>query len=133
MIQVNWLAILLCGVTYEVVGALWYSPALFAKPWQKLTGVKMGGSAKDLPIMMAYSFIASLIMAYVLAVVLKMMGGAGIANGLRGAFWTWLGFIATSMFINGIYQKKSYTLMAIDAGFFLVDLLLFGVILSVMH
>ena len=42
MPQVNLLAVLLCGVSSLVLGAIWYSPLLFAKAWQRGAGVSDG-------------------------------------------------------------------------------------------
>jgi hypothetical protein len=135
MMDVNWLAIILCGVAYMILGSLWYSPLLFSKPWQKLSGVKMGGSSKQggLMQMMAISFVASLVMAYVMSVIFKAINPATVMDGMIGGFWIWLGFVASTTVINGVYLKKPYQLMAIEAGFFLVDLLAFGAILTLLR
>ena len=34
--HVNVLAVLVSGVAIFILGGLWYSPALFAKPWARL-------------------------------------------------------------------------------------------------
>ena len=39
MPHVNLIAVLLCGVASLVLGAIWYSPMLFAKPWQRAAGL----------------------------------------------------------------------------------------------
>lgn len=36
--QVSWLGVLVGTVIYFALGALWYSPVLFAKPWQAAIG-----------------------------------------------------------------------------------------------
>ncbi len=38
----NPLAIITCGVILWVLGALLYSPALFAKPWMTILGISKG-------------------------------------------------------------------------------------------
>jgi hypothetical protein len=42
-VDINWLAIIAAVVVNMVVGFVWYSPAVFAKQWSKLTGRKMNG------------------------------------------------------------------------------------------
>jgi hypothetical protein len=37
-ITINYLGILICGVLHQVLGALWYSPMLFGRPWLKAMG-----------------------------------------------------------------------------------------------
>jgi hypothetical protein len=39
---VNWLAVVAAAAIYFVLGALWYSPPLFAKPWQAAIGWDAG-------------------------------------------------------------------------------------------
>ena len=39
MAEVNWLAVLAATVGSFVLGGLWYSPLLFAKPWQAAAGL----------------------------------------------------------------------------------------------
>jgi len=35
---VNWLAVVVGAAIYFILGAVWYSPVLFAKPWQAAIG-----------------------------------------------------------------------------------------------
>ena len=36
--SINWLAVVVGAAIYFVLGALWYSPPLFARPWQAAIG-----------------------------------------------------------------------------------------------
>lgn len=36
--QVSWLGVIVGAAIYFVLGALWYSPPLFARPWQAAIG-----------------------------------------------------------------------------------------------
>ena len=40
-VDINWLAIIAAVAINMVIGAIWYSPVMFAKDWAKLTGRKM--------------------------------------------------------------------------------------------
>ena len=35
MSTINWLAVLVAGISSFVVGGIWYSPGLFGKAWMK--------------------------------------------------------------------------------------------------
>ncbi len=37
--NINWLAVLVAGIAYWVLGALWYSKVLFAKKWLEYTKI----------------------------------------------------------------------------------------------
>jgi hypothetical protein len=36
--SVNWIAVIVGAIIYFILGALWYSPPLFARPWQAAIG-----------------------------------------------------------------------------------------------
>ena len=62
--SINWLAILVAGISSFVVGGIWYSPGLFGKAWMKdnnLTedDVKRGNKGK----IFGWTLIFSLLMA----------------------------------------------------------------------
>ena len=62
--SINWLAVLVAGISSFVVGGIWYSPGLFGKAWMKdnnLTedDVKKGNKGK----IFGWTFIFSLVMA----------------------------------------------------------------------
>ena len=40
--SINWLAVIVSALIYFVLGAVWYSPVLFAKPWQAAIGWNEG-------------------------------------------------------------------------------------------
>jgi len=67
----NYLAILVSGIISMVVGAFWYSPAVFGKEWIKLSGFsnKQLAKAKNKGIVFSYhvAFIAVVVTSWVLA------------------------------------------------------------------
>lgn len=135
MMNVNWLAILVSTVVYMVVGSLWYSPLLFVKPWMKLIGKskEKQGDMSDLPKLLVVSFIAGLLMAFVLSVTIGFMQATTWADGIRAGFWTWLGFVATYGLVNTLYEGKPLKLFAINTGYYLVSLILMGIIIVWLH
>ena len=132
MMDVDWLAIILCAVVYMIVGSLWYSPLLFVKPWMKLIGTKKMGNASDLPKLLVISFISGLVMAYVLSVIFEAVEPATIIDGAMGGFWIWFGFVATFGLVNTLYASRPLKLFFIDTGYYLVSLVLMGMILTAM-
>ena len=136
MLPVNYLAILLAGVVYYAIGALWYSPMLFGKLWSKLNGFDKRSKEewekmkKGMGKKYAMTFLGCLISACVLAIFIKMMAVQTFMGGFRTGFLAWVGFAATAQFANWVYSGKSKDLFIIDTTYPLVAYLLMGIILA---
>lgn len=138
MVDVNYLAILFCGVSSMVIGALWYGP-LFSKPWMKEMGFTKSSmdASKDKGMGMSYGlmFAGSLLMAYILSHALifakAYLGTSGVSAGLTTGFFNWLGFVAPVTLSSVLWEGKSTKLWLINNGYNLASLLVMGVILSV--
>lgn len=136
MIQINWVAILLSAIATMIVGSLWYSPKLFGAMWMKLEGITqkdMESAKKEMPKMYAGMFIASLVMAYVLAKFIGMSSMPSLSTGVMVGFWAWLGFYVTSMLSMNLASSRPMKLFFIHAGYYLLVLLIVGAILGGMH
>ena len=130
----NYLALLVSAVFLWLLGAVWYSPPLFAKPWAAMLGIEMGkGSKKGLAAGMASSFIGDLILSLVLAHMVLWSGSDTFGCGAFIGFLCWLGFIAAPAFPQGIYEGRPLKLFAINSGYWLVGLLVSGGLLAVWH
>src|ERR1044072_4342908 len=99
MLNINYWAILACGVASMVIGSIWYGP-LFGKIWIQLMGFtkEQMESAKKSGMAMQYAmaFASSIVMAYVLDLAmnfLRYFAAAGIQGALLAAFWAWIGFV----------------------------------------
>lgn len=124
----NWWAILVAAVIQFLLGALWYS-LLFAKPWMALTGHTKGERPKGAVFAMTCSFIGGLILSFILAHVVYW-AGAGLHKGIFVGFICWLGFVAAPLFSETLYEQRPYKLFAINAGYWLVAMLISGGILG---
>lgn len=130
----NILPLFLSGVSFMLLGILWYSPAIFGNIWQKELGMKKSkdGKMDKMRISMAGSFVLALVMANILNYIINILGLTEILDAMMLAFILWIGFVATTMGINFLYQGKSIALFLIDAGFQLLVLMSFAVILLVL-
>jgi hypothetical protein len=137
MHSLNWVAILVAAVSTMVVGFLWYSPLLFAKPWMREMGYDPNDEAKTEEMKKsagkAYggSFVASLISAFTLALVLHGLRAEDWHFGIMASFHIWLGFVATVQFTGALFMKQSMKLFGINTGYQLVCYLVMGTILTV--
>lgn len=130
MMSVNFLAILVCAVAAMILGYAWYGPMLFGKRWMKEAGVSESQMKKaNMMSMYVLMFVAALVEAYVLSVVLGLMGGLTFMSAATGAFWVWLGFMATIMVGMVTAEGRSWTYYAIVAGYQLVLVLIMSAII----
>jgi hypothetical protein len=130
-IPINYLAVLVAAIIRIAVGFVWYSPALFLKPWQQLTGISQETMRAGTPKAVAIDAVASLVMAFALA---NIIGASGITDWLNGAFagfWVWLAFQAMLLITLWGYENRPLKLIAINLGNNLIALVLMGALLAV--
>jgi len=130
-VHVNYLAVAAAAVASYIFAAIWYG-AIFAKLWMRLTGIT---DMKPAPMNMVLMLISSFVMAYVLhhSIVFgdAYLKTSGISGGLAGAFFLWLGYIATTTLATKLYEKKPWGLWVLDNAFWLISLSVMATILSV--
>jgi len=131
MSTVNWLAILVAGISSFVVGGIWYSPGLFGKAWMKDNNfteesIKKGNKGK----IFGFTFIFSLLMAANLGMFLndptKIDLSMGAFYGFLAGIWT---FCAIA--IHSLFELKPWRLILINGFYSVVSLTLMGAIIGV--
>lgn len=138
-ISINYIAVVVAGLSSMVVGSLWFGP--LGKQWIAAQGWTEAQVAEGMAKMKKEGWktygmqaIASLVMAFVLAHSLEFassfLGISGIRAGLEAGFWNWLGFIVPVTLGTVLWDGKPWKLWFITAPYYLVTLLVMGVILS---
>jgi len=136
MHHLNWLAVIAAALSTMVIGFIWYSPLLFAKPWTKEMGYDFNDKAKMDEMRKsagpAYfgSLIAGFVSAFILALFFHWLRVQELHFGLLVGFHIWLGFVATVQFTSALFTKQSMKLFAINTGFQLVCYLAMSTILT---
>ncbi len=132
VLQVNYLAVLVCGVLAMGIGSLWYSPLLLGHTWMEALDKSEEELSKDFNPIKTYglSFIFHLFIIYSLAQLMAHSNTASVADGVRLSFLCWLGFIVAPMAINSLFAGKSVKLLLVDSGYHLIVLLISGIILG---
>lgn len=141
MVSVNMTAILVAVVVNFILGAVWFMP-LFGKAWGKEMGYDMN-EKPDPSVMykgMAFMVIGNFFFAWVLAhniaawnyvPGIKEMGV--VANTMSTAVFTWLGFYFPGHLGATVWERKSWKLFAIEAGYSFVSLVVVSIILTHWH
>ena len=132
MPEVNWIAVGMCAVSSLVLGAIWYSPALFARQWQTAAGLsEEQASSGNMGVIFGMAFLLSLAAAAVFAMFLgkdMSLGAATAAGFAAGLFW-----VAASYGINYLFERRPMRLWLINGGYHTLQFTLFGLILGLMR
>jgi hypothetical protein len=134
---INHLAILLAAVAAWLGGAVYYTT--LGKLWVAAQGktveqfraeqaAKKGTPASWLPF--ALAFLADLVMAWVLAGMVGHLGSVTIRSAVISGLFVWAGFVVTTMLVNNAFAGRRYTLTLIDAGHWLLVVVLMGLVIG---
>ena len=126
----NHWAIVVAALFQWLLGALWYSPPVFAKPWSAMVWRTPEEKPKSLVTGMVSSLICDLILTFILAHVVLWSGSDGFGEGALMGFIVWAGFIACPSIPQGIYEGRPFRLFAINGGYWLAALVVSGGILA---
>jgi hypothetical protein len=133
---VNLWAVLGAAVATMVIGFLWYSPLLFAKPWMVAMGydpqdkAKIAEMQKSAGPLYGISFLASLLAAFVLGKIIYNLTIDTALYGMKVGFAVWLGFVMTVQLTDKLFGKRPMKLFLINTGYQLVCYLAMGAILG---
>jgi hypothetical protein len=127
------LPVLVAALAAFLIGVLWYSPLLFAKAWVRANGYtpeKLAAMQANAARAYAGSFVAFVVMASVLGLLIRHIGADSAGDGAAWGFHTWLGFALPIGFTANLYSDKPSVAFLIDAGYQLVYMTVMGAILG---
>lgn len=129
----HWSVIIGAALAAWLLGALWYSPLLFARAWV----AAHGHTPESLARMQAkaaktytLSFIAFVLIAYVLHLFLNHLGATTWTTGAMWGFHAWVGIALPIGFTAHLYSEKPLAAFLIDTAYQAVYLTLMGAILG---
>lgn len=124
-----WAVVVAAGINM-VIGALWYSPALFANPWSDMLGKDLKSMRENATQGYIAAIVASLVMSYVFALVIETTQARDAISGASIGFWLWLGFVATTTMVDYVFAGHRKKLYLINVGYPLAALVVMGAILG---
>jgi len=136
LMDVNLLSVLVAAIATMILGFLWYSPLLFARPWMVLMGydpndkAKLDEMRKSAGKTYAISFLASLASAFVLAKIIDVASVNSVFYGMKYGFAIWLGFVTTVQLTGALFGRQPFKLYLTNTGYQLVCYLAMGAILA---
>lgn len=133
--QLNWLAVVVGGVVYFALGALWYSPILFARAWQRSIG---WDESRTPPEQSAMTYVVPLIAYLVMAVAVGMLAAATgtdtLTEGLVLGLVIGVGLSLAHTFVDASFdpnKPEPWTWFAINGTYHTLGLIIVAVIVAV--
>lgn len=130
-LYINHLAVFVCAVANLALGALWYSPLLFAKAWQTEAGLTDEQLAKQNPAKTyGLAFLFSWVMTYNLAFFLGDSATTA-AWGTAAGFLAGFGWATLIFAVIALFEQRSWKYIFINGGFITIYFTLIGFILGI--
>jgi hypothetical protein len=129
--KINYPAVVVSGIVYWLLQAGWYTA--LSGPWSEGIGktkeqiMQQGG---DSPVPYIVALVCNIVLAAVLAWAIGATGEFTVIRGLSVALVLWLGFVATTIGTNYVFERRSLTLFAINTGCPLLGMMIMAVILG---
>jgi hypothetical protein len=127
--QINYLAVLAAAVSCFIIGGLWYSPVLFANIWMKEASISQDEIKQtNMVKVFGLSFLLTLIITFNLAAFLGP--DAGFVWGMTAGALAGIGWVAASLGILYLFERRSLKLFLINAGYLAVSFIVAGGIIG---
>ena len=127
--KTNYVAVVVSGIAYWLLGALWYT-VLFGKQWMAFENISGPKAGSSMVFPFVVTFLLDVLIAFVLAQLCTWRSVNTAARGASLGVLMWIGFVATTMYTNHIYEMRPSGLFLINGGYVLAGLILIGAILG---
>lgn len=130
-LKINHAAVLVIVLLSQIIGAMWFSPFLFAEKWVMLTGKSMSDFANASMTPYFVSIVSSIITTYAIAYLFKKLNVENFFTGMFYAFIFWFAFVLVELMTFNSFELRHYGLTWIDAGKSFVTFMVSGFILGI--
>jgi hypothetical protein len=126
MDDINFLAVLVAIIASAALGALWYSPLLFLRPWTRAAG-------RD-PVQSPAVYAVTFLTAVAAALAFGWWAGPDPdpAEAILDGFVAGVFFAASAVGLHYAFAGRPLTLWLIDGGFQVARFVLLGVVFSLL-
>ena len=130
-VRQNYLAILVAAIACFVFEAVWYSAFLNAwlrgightRQWLDATGVSLG-------LQCATALVSAAVLAATISAFTQLTGEHTARRGVKIAATLWACCVLTTMATEYVFEVRSYAIFSINAGFWLLGMMLMGAIVG---
>lgn len=133
--HLNYLAVFVAAFAYFILGALWYSPLLFVKPWMEGNKIpppteedKQKMKKQMMPLMLT-TLVCCFGATAILGCIEALTGAHSIAIGIKTGLAASV-FTTVTLALNSMYLRKPFKLFVIDSAYHVCGLVIAGIILA---
>lgn len=133
--ELNWLAVIVGALIYFALGALWYSPMLFARPWQRAIG---WDPERTPPQMQVATYLVPLVAYLVMAIAVGMIAAATgtdeLGEGVILGLVVGVGLSLTHSLVSTTFDpnlKQPWTWFLITGAYNVVGLMVVAILVAV--
>jgi hypothetical protein len=131
-VRQNYLAILVAAIACFLFEAGWYT--LFMKAWLNGIGRTMewleSASGYNPPLQYGTALVSAALMATAISCVTQLTGPQTAIRGIKVGALLWLGFVLTTCSTEYVFEERPYSLLAVNAGYWLLGMMLMGAIVG---
>ena len=134
MVDINWMAAVAAGVLGFFVGGLWYSPAMFLKPWMAAMG-QTEPHAYSLPAPVRFGIGIAVSVAAALLLAAHLGPRPPLAVAMRDALLAGALFAGMAVTIQALFEGRpgALRLALINSGYHVAQFAVFGLVLGLWH
>ena len=130
-VRQNYLAIVVAAIACFLFEAGWYS--FFLHSWLDGIGRTMQwleASGVNPAVQYGTALLSAAVMASAISCVTQLTGPQTALRGMRAGALLWLGFVLTTLSTEYIFEVRTWSLLGVNAGFWLGGMVVMGAIVG---
>jgi|ERR1039458_1973050 hypothetical protein len=130
-VRQNYLAIVVAAVACFLLEAAWYS--FFMQGWLDGIGRTQAwlmSQGVNPALQYGTALVSAALIATAISCVTQLTGPQTALRGMKAAVLLWLGFVLTTYATEYVFEERTYSLFAINTGFWLIGMVVMGAIVG---
>jgi uncharacterized membrane protein YeaQ/YmgE (transglycosylase-associated protein family) len=132
--EINWVAVVVAGLVYFAIGAVWYSPLLFSGAWQRSIGWDSQRPPPEMSVMTyVVPLIAYLVMAAAVGIIAEATASDTLAEGLILGLVVGIGLSLMHTLVDASFdpnKPEPWTWFAINGTYHTLGLVIVALIVA---
>ncbi len=130
--NLNWIAVVVATLAAFAVGAVWYTPGLFGKPWMKAIGLTEKDTKNaDMVRPIVLTLVGTFVSAVAIGVLVQVLALTSVWQGASFGVMVAVSLLATNKIMQAQFELRPLSYNVITTGADVVALGLVGAILAV--